>query len=111
MRKMTDHEIQKEFLLLNERFFDDKLPWVEVRFGGNLPRTDGHFNAVKNQIRIDRKLRNFHSLSTIVLLHEMAHVSMMIQGYRGYPEEGGHGSLFQVELDRLYKAGAYDGLL
>jgi hypothetical protein len=111
MRKMTDKQLQKEFHMLNEQFFDDKLPWINVCFGGNRPGTDGHFDMSRNEIHLSLGLRNFPNLSIIVLLHEMAHASMARQGYRGYPGDGGHGGLFQVELDRLYKAGAYDGLL
>jgi hypothetical protein len=111
MRKMTDKQLQNEFFMLNERFFDDKLPYIEVRFGGNHPGTDGHFDMSKNEIHLSVGLRNFPNLLMIVLIHEMAHASMAIQGYRGYPGDGGHGGLFQVELDRLYKAGAYDSIL
>jgi len=108
---MTDKQLQKEFHLLNEQFFDDKLPWINVDFGGNLPGTDGHFDMTRNEIHLSPGLRNFPNLLLIVLLHEMAHANMAHRGYRGYPGDGGHGGLFQVELDRLYKAGAYDNLL
>ena len=111
MKKMTDKQLQNEFFMLNERFFDDKLPYIEVQFGGNLPGTDGHFNMIKNEIRLSPGLKSFPSLMNIVLLHEMAHARMALLDYRGYPCDGGHGGLFQVELDRIYRAGGYDGLL
>ncbi len=111
MRKMTNKQLQHEFFLLNDLFFDNKLPYIEVCFGGNMKGTDGHFNLKRKEIRLSKQLRSLPSLLNVVLLHEMAHANLMLQNYRGYPCDGGHGMLFQVELDRLYRAGAYDGIL
>jgi predicted SprT family Zn-dependent metalloprotease len=108
MSKMTDKKLQKEFHDLNERFFNGKLG-CEARF--KKIRTDGVFSMITQRITIDSRLQNSQSLTRLVLLHEMAHAYMTLHGYRGYREDGGHGMLFQVELDRLYRAGAYDGLL
>ena len=111
-KKMTDNDLVKEFQRLNERFFDNKIKLVEIRFMKKMPRNvAGAYNPAHEWIHIDDGLRKFWSEISVVLLHEMAHADLNARGYRGYPEDGGHGGLFQVELDRLYRAGAYDGLL
>src|ERR1700674_1351068 len=106
---MTNAQLQKEFYRLNERFFDGRLS-CEVRFQA-MPGVDGLFNPRYQRIAIKSSLKSSSSLVSIVLLHEMAHADLELRGYRGYPGDGGHGMLFQVELDKLYRMGCYDGLL
>ncbi len=107
--KMTEKRLQKMFQMLNDRFFDGQLNcWTSFK---KMATHDGRFNMRSKEITIDSNLKKSESLVQIVLLHEMAHAVVDSRGYRGYPEDGGHGGLYQVELDRLYKAGAYDGLL
>ena len=57
------------------------------------------------EITIHEDLRNHLDLAAVVLLHEMAHVSM------GYDYSGDHGMRFEAEMVRLFMAGAYDKIL
>jgi len=109
MKNTTDKRLQREFNKLNERFFDSHLTHISVRFEDIKP--DGMYSVVTKEVVIDSKLRQHFSLVCIVLLHEMAHANLDCLGYRGYPEDGGHGMLYQAELARLFQAGCYDGLL
>ena len=82
-------------------------------FGGRLPKFalisfhgDKHESAhsfpsmILPVIRINRRLRAFPWAAHVALLHEMAHFKAM-----------GHGRDFQREIDKLYRKGAYEGLL
>jgi hypothetical protein len=109
MKNTTDKKLRQEFDKIDERFFDNRLDLINVQFKDIAP--DGMYNMNTGEITIDSKLRKHLTLVLIVLLHEMAHASLDLQGYRGYREDDGHGMLFQAELDRLYRAGAFDGLL
>jgi len=109
MKKTTDKKLQKQFDELNERFFGYRLEAITVQFAKISP--DGLFNMRTKEIKLNDGLRKFPVLGLTVLLHEMAHADLDLHGYRGYLRDGGHGMLFQAELNRLYQAGAYDGLL
>jgi hypothetical protein len=109
MKNTTDKKLRQQFDKIDERFFDNRLDLINVQFKDIVP--DGMYDMRTGEITIDSKLRKHITLVLIVLLHEMAHASLDLQGYRGYHEDGGHGGLFQAELDRLYRAGAFDGLL
>jgi hypothetical protein len=115
MIKRMDKKLRKEFDNLNEAFFEGRLEFLTVRFTDpkkKLPRdASGAYYPIKKQILIESALKDFSSYVTIVLLHEMIHADLDLRGYIGYPTDGGHGMLFQVELNRLYQAGAYDSLL
>jgi hypothetical protein len=111
----TNADLVERFQYLNDLFFGGKVKLFRVAFGltsGVTKRNaDGAFYPEKEQILINPRLRGISVYITIVLLHEMAHANLDALGYRGYPADGGHGGLFQVELDRLYRAGAYENLL
>jgi hypothetical protein len=110
---MTDRRLQNEFELLNDRFFSGKITLTYVGFSAkSLPRgaMGAYFNDSK-RILIDPAFKNYPRICTELLLHEMAHAHLDLQGYVGYPGDAGHGNLFAVEIDRLYKAGGYDGIL
>ena len=112
-RRMTDRSLQQEFELLNNRFFSGKIALTYVGFSAkSLPRgaMGAYFNFTK-KILIDPAFKNYPRICTELLLHEIAHAHLDLQGYVGYPGDSGHGNLFAVEIDRLYKAGAYDGIL
>jgi hypothetical protein len=112
IKKMTDKDLWKEFNRLNDRFFGGRIKLNAIRFATKLPfNASGVYSMTKNRILISSNLKTFWTTVSLTLLHEMAHADLDARGYLGYLEDGGHGSLFQVELDRLYKAGAYDGLL
>lgn len=113
VKKMTDKDLKREFDNLNEFFFDNRIVLNDVFFSDMRGASDaaGAYFNVRKQIVITTQFRGYPRMVTELLLHEMAHAHLDLQGYRGYPADGGHGSLFQVEIDRLYKAGAYDGIL
>jgi len=112
-RKMTDKELHHEFHMLNDRFFNGRINLKRLAFSSRtLPRhAAGAFYENQGWILISTGLRSYQNQTVIILLHEMVHADLFARGYKGYPCDGGHGSQFQVELDRLYKAGSYDGLL
>lgn len=110
---MTHKTLQREFDSLNERFFGGRIMLRWVGFSNKtLPRhASGAYYNNRKWILIDSGLKAYHNITSVVLLHEMVHADLDLRGYKGYPYDGGHGMLFQVELDRLYKCGAFDGLL
>ena len=113
IKKMSDVSLLVEFDMLNEFFFAGKIVLNRVEFAKK-PLSRGAMGAYFNQrkwILIDKTFMNFPRICTELLLHEMAHAHLDLQGYVGYPSDEGHGGLFHVEIDRLYKAGAYDSIL
>ena len=94
-----------------EQYFGDRLPpphCVSLRFEHPEEDQDGCVmedseGAGLFHVQIDPALRAFKSLAKIVLLHEMAHVSI-------WPIRK-HGKGFKQVLERLWEAGAYRGLL
>ena len=111
--KMTDDLLWDEYIHLNKHFFEDKINLYRVAFTNkrNIDHADGAYFPTRKWILIDVGLRNFPRIVQVVLIHEMAHANLDLQGYKGYPGDGGHGDRFHVEIDRLYKLGIYDGFL
>ncbi len=110
MAAVTNKELRSEYRRLNERFFGGSLPEdTTVRFG-DLEDEDEDGYCAEDEIVIDKDLRKHGDLASIILLHEMTHLSLG-PSYRGYPSDDGHGMRFQAEIVRLFEAGAYDGLL
>src|SRR5690348_6724843 len=106
---MTNAELGKLYNLLNERFFGDKLPKDQrVSYSLLSDNDDGEFDG---DIAIHKDLKRSDSFTTIVLLHEMVHLELTMDGYAGYERDGQHGLRFQARIWELVKAGAYDGLL
>ena len=105
---MTNKDLQREYRRLNERFFGGQLPMdATVKFS-DMDRSDLGLCSGET-IEISNAIKNIDNFVYVVLLHEMAHLSL--PEYAGYPSEGGHGMRFQAELVRLFNAGAYDNLL
>ncbi len=105
--------LSKEFHNLNKMFFDSKIIGVTVKFGNLTPTgASGVWRRNSRHIVICNKARatGDGSYVSIILLHEMVH-AYLENDYKGYPKDGGHGTMFQGEICRLIKAGAYDGLL
>src|SRR4029077_12551404 len=108
----TNKGLRAIFDLINEKFFEGKIPSSTiVRFAKILD--DGRcLHSDPQQILINRGLRYFPDLSIIVLIHEMAHAYLHTQGYVGWDlADKGHQLRFFSEIDRLYRAGCYEGLL
>jgi Zn-dependent peptidase ImmA (M78 family) len=120
MKKGTSNKRLREiFEILNERFFENKIPMrLTVRFATDkeVEKSDGTHRDGRGMYRpgeifIHRNLRTHPDLATIVLIHEMAHAVLHEEGYIGYKQDGGHSIRFHAEIDRLYKAGIFEGLL
>jgi hypothetical protein len=102
----SNKSLQMFFKVFNERYFGKKIPAMRVRFGKI--KDEGHFR--QDRIIINSLLRKFPDLASLVLLHEMNHAYLEANGYNGIMD-GGHSIVFHVGIDRLYKAGAYEGIL
>ena len=112
-RPLSEKELRDMFLAFNRDFFNHK---INVRGTivqwGTLKRDDAYgTSSWKHVISINKKLRNMPVFAAQTLLHEMAHMVLIQAGYIGYGCDGGHSILFYAEIDRLYKIGAYEGLL
>ena len=94
------------FRRYNRKYFGNKLKISGVRFGNSrcLGET-AFFDNCPPIIVIDRKIMNYGRIVRMVLLHEMAHVSM--------PNAAGvgHGPKFVRRMRRLVNQGAFDDLL
>lgn len=114
--KTTRQELQTMFQNLNSRFFDNRIEAVQVDFKKNIKidkkRADAYLNVSDRLIFINDDIRVSKNSITTSLIHEMIHADLIYnRGYRGYSHDAGHGMLFQVEIDKLYRMGAYDGIL
>ncbi|SRR6266851_1838844 len=111
-QKISNKWLLEEFERLNERFFDCKIHHIRLAFRP-LKGKQGVWNPQERLILINSNLiPTGVDFITITLLHEMCHAALECnREYVGYPSDDGHGTLFQGEICRLIKAGAYDGLL
>ena len=89
----------------NRLYFGGKLPKIGLKFGKVYPAGLGEtiFNNGPEMIVLDRSIRKFGRITRIVLLHEMAHASL--------PVDVLHGPKHQRALAKLFRQGAYKGLL
>jgi hypothetical protein len=107
----TDKYLCDKFNEFNRKYFGNKLIGT-VRVGWRKPFVEGHAGEtipVKDEyilLLINPKLRRVgaqnYALST--LLHEMCHVKLWQQGKKVYT----HGPLFQNEMKRLARIGAFN---
>jgi hypothetical protein len=104
---MNNKDLQKIFKLMNKRFFAERIPDMTVKFGDI--EDDGI--CTPDEIIINKDLKGHSDYAIITLLHEMVHADVNNDGYIGYENDGGHHTRFYAGIDRLYKAGAYEGLL
>ena len=118
MRKpiyMSNAELKKMFLTLNERFFNDRLDKnTKVHFVDDLQdeETGTELNGSQegDEICLDSSLKIIGAdVIQIFLLHEMKHADL--PEYVGSVEDNDHGMLFQAKTVELFNKGAYDGLL
>lgn len=109
---MDDEWLQHQFKTLKRQFFFDILIPVTCEFGkpnkddGDHPFFFGYYCSGSQTITVNEAFRGFTNTAIETLLHEMIHVKLVAQGYRG-----DHGMRFQAEIVRLFEAGAYEGLL
>jgi hypothetical protein len=103
-RKKSD--LNDVFQQYNRKYFSGKLKVSDVQFGNSrcLGET-AFFDNCPPIIVIDRKMMNYGRIVRMILLHEMAHVSM--------PNAVGvgHGPKFVRRMRRLVSQGAFDDLL
>lgn len=98
---MSSHiSLKRIFNHCNRKWFNNQVPGDTRVLWAPLNGNNGEYQA--GTIRIDTTLQGSPKLAKIVMLHEMVHAR--------YPLYG-HGKKFQAEIDRLYAAGAYGGLL
>jgi hypothetical protein len=104
MKAMTNGDLLRMFRRLNKEWFNNQVPEPTViRFRNlNSDGDDGHINGETLEIHKDFSQHPNHC--QVVMLHEMAHGMI--------PEcQVVHGLRWCAIIDRLYHAGAYDGLL
>jgi hypothetical protein len=119
--KMNEEWLTKAFRTVNCHFFDNEVPGTTiVKFkkdcghrlaNGEYKRADAYYDHERETIFLDDMLAYFPDMATIALAHEMSHAHLRFKGYTGWPVDCGHGTIFQLEIGRLWKAGFYDGLL
>jgi hypothetical protein len=101
---LSHTELRRAYLSYNRRFFGGKLTLnCDVHFAP----VNGCFGILDEQgdglvLQIDPKYAITSEMWRMTLLHEMAHASST---------DWKHGKRFHAEIDRLYAAGAYKGLL
>lgn len=100
---MTSHlSLKRLFNYYNRRYFNGELPANTQIVWSPLNGAHGQCWPEDRVIHIDPPLQAHVNYLRIILLHEMAHLK--------HPRAG-HGKRFQSEIDRLYAAGAFRGLL
>jgi hypothetical protein len=107
---MPDIDLQATYKLLNKKYFEGKLPQVEIVYCNihELP-VKGSIGTTTFENGVPVKIWLFDALAYMgifliqTLLHEMAHVKLGMKA--------GHGKKFKAELLRLHTEGAYNGLL
>lgn len=103
--------LKRYFNSYNKRFFGNKLPKnTVVKFARISPRDMGECYSFLDPpiIRIDPNLREYNCIARLVLVHEMAHLS--VRAIYGGKTRGDHGPEFQAEMLRLAAMGALKGL-
>lgn len=110
--------LQENFLLLNSRYFRNRLKNVKVRwknggFGDKrcVARTLSAFGPVpkgqrKFVIEIDSALKKYHSFTISTLIHEAVHVEQ----WDKVKTRTCHGRLFNKRMKSLAAKGAFNGL-
>ena len=109
---LSNKDLKLAFLVMNEKFFGCRIPEKSVVEFKKI-KEDGicQYNGGHIQIRISEDFKKHGDAGMVVLLHEMVHADLKLSGYTGYDHFEGHGPLFFAALDRLYRAGAYEGII
>lgn len=115
---LTEENAQVLFDGFNECFFHGRISsGVRVRFKSKAEMlklspegADACWRPGLGEIWVRDIYKESEQVFCILLLHEMLHA--MLEGeYVGHPGRNrGHGMIYQVELWRLIRAGAYDDL-
>lgn len=116
-------DLQKRYTHYNKKYFNGRLPpvnkidieWSERMPMGTIglahphgvlpcPKDWGPENCSGCWLRIDPALKLHDCFAEMTLLHEMAHIKAVL-GDRGL---AGHGPVWQKEMMRLARAGAFE---
>lgn len=106
--------LQSKFRRYNKKYFGGKLPRYNVHYSRETQGVSGDEDTRRKVIRINWGLRDFEFESRTALLHEMIHAKLEVDGaYTSYHKRTGnwHGPKFEKEIKRLFKKGAYKGIL
>jgi predicted SprT family Zn-dependent metalloprotease len=112
-RKRDNKWLKKHFDMFNREYFDNTITCCRIRFGIVGKKSDGHFAPEESEIVISKEMNGHDMIVFMIMLHEMAHRKLWQEGYRGgmFTNDPFHGGRWHAEIDRLYKMGAYEGLL
>ena len=112
MPRCSNKLLRDFFDCANQIYFDNRLLDSSIITFGKI-KEDGICKNVGGvtKITIHEDLRKHPDLAFVVVLHEMLHADLFHTGYRGREHIEGHGTLFHAGIDRLYKAGAFEGLI
>ena len=99
--------LKKYYQRFNRIYFGNKLPDIPVKFEetarkGVVGETT-FFGSCPVRISISPNIRYWDKIVLQVLLHECAHVAL--------PANVQHGPRFDREIARLFRAGAFRGLM
>ena len=99
---MTSAALQRRYRFYNREYFENRLPRrMKVRFVKSISgRVMGDVN--EDEIRVSRYYCRADKTAHLVLLHEMAHLSIG----RWFS----HGSIFDEEMTRLACKGAFSDI-
>ena len=106
-RRKKKKSLFQVFMYYNRKYFGGKLKVSDLRLKKMshliAGETTFYEGGVHPSIVINEALTNWGRCVRIVLLHEMAHISL--------PKDAEHGPRFKRRIRRLVKQGAYDDLL
>lgn len=94
--------LKRQYNIFNRKYFNNELPTDIHIIWSPLDRAHGASWPQEKTIHLDPPLAAHDRYRKIVILHEMVHIK--------HPRAG-HGKVFQAEIDRLYAAGAFHGLI
>jgi hypothetical protein len=120
-KPQTDRDLELMFHCINKQFFDAAInPAIKCRYVSQkeLDKRSTHEDGADamwcpmiGEIWVDEAYKRSQAVSTLLLIHEMAHAALQ-DSYVGYPGNNqGHGMIYQAELYRLFHAGAFDDIL
>jgi SprT-like family len=106
---LSDRTLKRLYRQINRQYFFGKLPSRTIvhytRMPGELGRME-YCGLARPEISINKRMHITPSQAVMTLCHEMAHLYVICKhGKRGLRVE--HGPIFQREMLRLAKAGAF----
>lgn len=112
---MWSLKLKRFYRRANRAYFGGKLPSKTIiQWDPELHRREKcigimeYFPGRIIEISLDPWLKRSWSIVAMTLLHEMAHIKLLMAD--PYGSRVGHGPKFQREMRRLSRVGAFDGL-